>query len=99
MVKKRFFKTKDECEVSFELESSEAEQVELVCESNGWQPIPMKKAKTGKFRTRIRLPKESRFEFRYLIDRSSWINDEAADAYRVNEFGVENGVLDTAPPA
>jgi 1,4-alpha-glucan branching enzyme len=96
MVKKRFFKTKNDCEVAFELDSSEAKQVELVCEANGWKPIPMKKAKTGKFRTRIRVPKEHRYEFRYLVDRKSWVNDEQADAYLPNRFGGQNSVIDTA---
>lgn len=97
MLKKRFFKTKAECEVSFELDSSDAEQVELLCEANGWQPIPMKKAKTGKFRTRMRLPKEQRFQFRYLVDGRAWVNDENADDFLPNGFGGQNGVLDTAP--
>ena len=68
MLKKRFFKTKDEIEVAFELALDDAERVELLCESNGWEPIVMKKAKNGAFRTKIRLPKEQRFQFRYLID-------------------------------
>lgn len=96
MVKKKFFKTKDECEVSFELDSTGAERVDLLCEANGWKPIPMKKAKSGPFRARMRLPKERRFQFRYLVDRRSWVNDETADAYQPNEFGGQNGVLDTA---
>lgn len=105
MLKKRFFKTKGECEVSFELTAADASQVELFCESNGWRPIEMKKtrkgAKNGKgdpatFRAKVRLPQERRFQFRYLVDRSNWVNDEAADAYARNAFGTENGVLSTA---
>ena len=96
MMKKRFFKTKDDCEVSFELDIDQAEQVELVCEANGWQPISMKKAKkTGTFRTKVRLPQEREFEFRYLVDQRSWVNDEQADAYVTNDFGGKNGVLST----
>ncbi len=95
MLTKRFFKTKKECEVSFELATPDAKQVELVCEANGWQPIPMRKGKKGGFRTRIRLPLEQRYQFRYLVDRSSWVNDVAADAYLPNAFGTQNGVLDT----
>ena len=97
MLKKKFFKTKDECEVSFELPAHDAKQIDLVCEANGWQPIRMKKAK-GRFRTRIRLPKERHFQFRYLVDRTSWVNDEAADSYLRNEFGSDNSVLVTVPP-
>ena len=68
MLKKRFFKTVDECEVTFELAAEKAEHAELVCEVNGWKPIKMKKARKGPFRTRLRFPKEQSYEFRYLID-------------------------------
>ena len=97
MVKKRFFKTRDECEVAFELVPSAAAQVALVCEANGWEPIEMKRNRQGTFRTKLRLPKQRRIRFRYLIDEATWVNDEAADAYWPNEFGSENGVLDTTP--
>jgi 1,4-alpha-glucan branching enzyme len=97
VLKKRFFKTKDDCEVAFELAPTDAEQVALVCEANGWEPIAMKKNRQGRFRTRLRLPKERQFQFRYLVDSSAWVNDEAADAYRPNSFGGENGILDTTP--
>jgi len=98
VVKKRFFKTKEECEVAFELvPAGEVVQVDLVCEANGWKPIEMKKNREGCFRTRLRLPREQRFAFRYLIDGQEWVNDEAADAYLPNKYGSENGILDTTP--
>jgi len=99
MLKKRFFKTKDECEVTFELATEEGARADLVCEVNGWQPIRMKKAKKGPFRTKMRFPKGERFEFRYLVDDTRWINDPQADDYRANGLGDANGVLDTAGQA
>ena len=99
MLKKRFFKTKDECEVTFELASDEATQADLVCEVNGWQPIRMKKARKGPFRTKMRFPKGASFEFRYLVDSTRWMNDAQADDYRANGLGDANGVLDTAVQA
>ena len=99
MLKKRFFKTKEECEVTFELVADEASRAELVCEVNGWQPIQMKKARRGPFRTKLRFPKEASFEFRYLVDDRNWISDDEADAYRANGLGGQNGVLDTTVPA
>jgi hypothetical protein len=33
------------------------------------------------------------YEFRYLSDKGIWINDEAADAYRMNEYGSENCLI------
>jgi len=99
MLKKRFFKTKQECEVTFELApdhaGTDAADVELVCEANGWQPVSMKKTKQGLFRTKMRFPKEREFEFVYRVDHKAWVNDEAADAYRSNGFGGRNSVLDT----
>ena len=97
MLKKRFFKTKDDCEVTFEYPSSEVQEVALVSEFNGWQPLPMKKAKKAgsPFRLKIRLPKENEFQFRYFVDQNYWVNDETADAYMSNEFGDSNGVVKT----
>ena len=96
MLKKKFFKTKDECEVTFEVKVENAEQVALVSEHNGWDPIAMKQVKNGPFRTKIRLPKDSQFQFRYLVNGQNWRNDEAADAYWANEHGSENSVISTA---
>ena len=97
MLKKRFFKTKEDCEVTFEMETDGADSVDLVCEANGWKPIEMKKTRKGPFRAKMRLPRQCEFEFRYLIDQKAWANDDAADAYRPNDFGGQNSVLDTSP--
>ena len=96
MLKKKFFKTKDECEVTFEVNAENADQVALVSEHNGWEPIEMKQAKNGPFRAKVRLPKDGEFQFRYLVDGETWQNDEAADAYLTNEHGSENSVISTA---
>jgi 1,4-alpha-glucan branching enzyme len=95
MLKKRYFKTKDECEVTFELGAENAREAAVVCEANGWEPVAMSRTGKGPFRTRLRLPKNGEFEFRYLIDNDHWVNDESADLYRTNEFGTENGVVKT----
>ena len=98
MLKKKYFKTKDECEITFEYEGESAGHVALVTEANGWQPVPMsKRRKDGVFYTKMRFPKESRFQFRYLLDDQTWVNDAAADAYVTNEFGGDNGIVDTTP--
>ena len=96
MVKKKYFKTKDECEVTFEFDTDAAKSVSLVSEFNGWQPVEMtKRKKDGIFYAKVRLPKTGDFQFRYLVDGESWANDSAADAYVPNEFGGENGVVRT----
>ena len=95
MLKKKFIKTKQEVEVAFELAQDKAAKVELVCDANAWEPIEMKRSKEGKFRAKMRFPAEQRIQFRYLVDGTTWANDEQADAYCRNQFGGENSVLDT----
>lgn len=95
MIKKRFFKTIDECEVTFKVEADDADDVALYIESNDWEPISMKKLKSGPFKATLRLPLDEEIQFRYLIDGSNWENDETADAYAANEYGSENSVVIT----
>ena len=42
MLTKKFFKTKEEAEVVFEFNVSQADKVQLVAEFNDWQPVDMK---------------------------------------------------------
>lgn len=93
MLKKKYLKTKDEYEVTFEL-PSEATEVALVCEANGWQPVAMKKSK-GKFAAKLRLPANGRYQYRFLVDNTDWVNDDSADAYVPNEHGTTNSVVET----
>lgn len=96
MLKKKFFKTKEECEVTFEITPDGADQVALVLDNNDWTPQAMKQQKNGTFRTKVRLPKGGQFQFRYLVNGEQWTNDDAADAYWGNEFGGENSVVFTS---
>ena len=94
-MKKKYFKTKEECEVTFEL-LVKAKDVVLVSDLNGWEPLNMKQRRRDKaFYTKVRLPNENQYEFRYLIDGSDWENDEAADGYVLNEFGGANSIVTT----
>ena len=96
MLKKKFFKTRDEAEVTFEFARADIDSVSLVADFNDWQPVGMRyKAKDKVLRAKIRLPKEEVFYFRYLLDESEWENDYQADAYIPNPFGSENSVLYT----
>lgn len=98
MLVKKYFKTKDECEVTFEYEGEAVDSVALVSEANDWKPVEMKqRKKDGVFYAKLRLPKESQFQYRYLVDGQNWANDDAADAYVANEFGGQNSVVDTSP--
>lgn len=100
MLKKKYFKTKEEVEITFEYESEAAEGVVLVSEANDWQPVKMsQRKKDGVFYTKVRLPKGAQYQYRYLVDGQNWVNDSAADSYTPNEFGGENSIVDTTAPA
>lgn len=96
MLTKKFFKTKDEAQVTFELTRSDVTSALLIADFNDWQAIEMKfNKKTKSFKTQIRLPKGKTFHFRYLLNNSEWVNDDQADQYIPNEFGSENSVVST----
>jgi 1,4-alpha-glucan branching enzyme len=97
MINKRFFKTKDEVEVTFELEAPEAAStVSIVADFLDWAPQPMKKvAKSSIYKFKTRLPKNGEFQFRYLLDDGQWMNDPSADKYISNGLGEENSLVST----
>jgi 1,4-alpha-glucan branching enzyme len=96
MLTKRFFKTKNEAEVTFEYAADAEQSVELAGEFTEWQPIEMKFVKKdGVYRTKLRLPVDQAFQFKYLVDGLEWQNDHAADHYQGNAFGTENSVVNT----
>jgi 1,4-alpha-glucan branching enzyme len=96
MLKKKFFNTKDEAEVTFEYSANDINTVSLVADFNQWQPVDMKYNKKDKvFRTKVRLPRDSTFCFKYLLDNQEWDNDHDADAYIANPFGGDNSIVYT----
>ncbi|PKN57398.1 MAG: 1,4-alpha-glucan branching protein [Deltaproteobacteria bacterium HGW-Deltaproteobacteria-14] len=96
MISKRHFKTKDEVEVTFELDAADASEAELFCAALDWKPEPMKRSdKGGPFRLKLRLPKDQQIEFRYLVDHAEWRNEPGADGQAPNSFGTVNSVVST----
>jgi len=97
MINKRFFKTKDEVEVTFELDAPDvASNVAIVADFLDWQPQPMKKVpKSSTFKFKTRLPKDCSYQFRYLLDEEQWVNDPQADQYIPNGFGEDNCLVST----
>lgn len=97
MINKRYFKTKDEVEVTFELPAAEVgKSAAIVADFLDWQPAEMKKAvKSKSYKFKTRLPKGSEFEFRYLVDNEKWVNDPHADQFRPNGFGEDNSLITT----
>jgi 1,4-alpha-glucan branching enzyme len=96
MLTKKFLKTKNETDVTFEFERDNASSVDLVCDFNGWKAVEMKFNKKSKsFKVKLRLPKNGNYHFRYLVNNSEWENDAQADQYLPNTFGTHNSVVST----
>ncbi len=101
-VTKKFLKTKPEVQVTFEVTkeaANEAEQVYLLGEFAGWEPVELKKLKNGIFKTTLNLPtneKES-YQYRFRLvhpdGSESFDNDWDAESYCSNPFGGENSIV------
>ena len=95
MIKKQFLKTKPEANVTFNVPkkaASGAEKVNIVGDFNGWDKpgIEMKKLKTGAFKATVKLETGKEYQFRYLLDGSTWENDWEADKYVPNNLSFED---------
>jgi 1,4-alpha-glucan branching enzyme len=96
MLKKRFFKTKNEVEVTFEWPKVDEQSLSVAGDFTDWKPVEMKYSKNKKaFNFKTRFPKDEKFEFRYLINGETWENDPKADDYIANEHGTDNSLLST----
>lgn len=94
MIQKTYFKTKEYCKVKFVLKPENAETVAIAGLNGDWKTlIAMNKKKDGSFWTEVSLPKESRHEFKYLINESEWLVEPEADKLQPNEFGTSNSVI------
>jgi 1,4-alpha-glucan branching enzyme len=97
-VKKQFYEKKPVCKVTFKLTKdivNSANRVNLAGDFNNWdaESIPMKKLKGGVYTVTVELPKGREYQFKYLIDGSSWVNEKEADKHVPNEFQTENSVV------
>ena len=99
MIKKQFLKSKPVCKATFTLPAEaapQAKQVAIVGEFNAWNVkdgVKMKKQKGGSFKAIVELETGKEYQFRYLVDGETWVNDWEADAYAPTSFGVENSVV------
>ncbi len=95
MIQKNYLKTKDLCKVKFSFKPEQAETVEVLGLNSDWEnSVIMSRKKDGTFSCDVSLPKNSRHEFRYLVDKTEWLNDPEADGELANEFGSSNSVLE-----
>jgi len=94
-VTKQYLKSKPVCKVTFIVPANEAEKVAVVGDFNNWKEDEwtLKRLKNGNFKGTFDIPKDSEYEFKYLVD-GNYINETEADRYQWNDFaGAENAVL------
>ena len=97
-LEKKFLKTKPVCKVKFSLADDAvalASTVALVGDFNDWSPIttPLKKSRTGGWSISLDFETGRSYQFRYLVNGESWLNEPQADGYVANGFGTDNAVL------
>ena len=98
-LKKQFMKSKPVCKVTFHLSKeavAKAKKVSLVGDFNAWdiEATPMKKQKDGGFSVTLNLEQGREYQFRYLIDGTTWENDWCADKYVPSILGgADNSVV------
>jgi 1,4-alpha-glucan branching enzyme len=99
-IKKQFLKSKPTCKVSFKVSkelANGASKVNLAGDFNNWNETSdeMNALKDGSFSLSVDLESGREYQFRYILDGSTWTNDEAADGYKPNGFGdSENSVIE-----
>lgn len=95
-IKKQFVKTKPVCKVTFSILAKEADSVAVIGDFNNWnlEKGEMAKLKNGTFKGVFDLPKDTSYEFKYVID-GNYINDPEADGFKWNDYaGSENSVVE-----
>lgn len=94
MLKKTRSGSNGGAKVTFVLPSQpNANHVHVVGDFNDWRAsTPMKQQKDGSWRASVEL-QPGDYQFRYLVDGNVWVNDEAADEYRMGPFGADNCVV------
>jgi 1,4-alpha-glucan branching enzyme len=99
-LKKRYLKTKPVCKVTFRVSKNaakSAQRIHLVGDFNNWSIIetPMKHLKSGEFTVTVDLETPGAYEFRYIVDETTWENEWEADRYVPSSFAAcENSVVE-----
>ena len=94
-IAKQFLKSKPVCKVTFSLAAdvvADAKDVAVLGEFNGWtlsKENLLKKQKDGSYKGTFELEVGKEYAFRYLIDGTTWTNDEAADKYIPSSVSCE----------
>jgi 1,4-alpha-glucan branching enzyme len=98
MLKKQVLKSKPVCKVTFSLSKKqvpEAQTVHLVGEFNEWSETDteMTRMKNGDFKVTLPLETGKQYQFRYLVDGTTWMNDDSADGFVKSGLGEEENCI------
>ena len=94
MILKTYYKTKDYCKVKFSFTPENAESVKILGLNSDWQnSVLMSRKKDGSFTADVTLAKDSKHQFKYLVNETEWLNEPEADSQVPNEFGGSNSVI------
>jgi 1,4-alpha-glucan branching enzyme len=94
-IKKQFIKTKPVCKVTFSVDAKDSNSASVVGDFNNWNISEgiLSKQKNGTFKATFDLPKDSSYEFKYVVD-GAFLNEPEADSQIWNDFaGAENSLL------
>lgn len=98
-ITKKFLKSKPQCKVTFKVSqevANGAAVVQVLGDFNDWDrgAEPMKALKNGTFSATLDLESGREYQFRYLLDGSTWANEPEADSHVTSPFGdSQNSVL------
>lgn len=98
-IKKQYLKSKPQVKVTFKAEkgiSNNASKMNLVGDFNEWNEDAheMKALKDGSFSLTLDLDQGREYQFRYLADGATWLNEKEADGNVASGFGdSENSVI------
>lgn len=98
MVQKTYYKTKDYCKVKFSFKPENADasisSVEILGLNSVWQhSVVMAKKKDGSFSADVNLPRQTKHEFKYLVNEALWLNEPEADSEAPDMYGGANPVI------
>ncbi len=99
-IKKQYSKDKKICKVTFTIPKETAqsfEQLALVGEFNNWDPnanLFTETVKDGSWKCSVELNAGGEYQFRYLGDGETWLNEPEADKFVPTHYGdSENSVV------
>ncbi len=98
MIEKKYLKSKPVCKVKFALSKEQvanAKSIALVGEFNNWDisATPMRKQESGVYASTLNLDVDQTYQFRYVLDGTTWINDEGADDYVASQVSHESNCV------